>query len=205
MDGIRPAPATARGCLAILLAAASVLTPSLRMAAAEPLRTSVTVRVYQTAGLPLEVEQRALAEADRVLRGAFVDVEWRRCGARSSALACVEPPDSSELLLRIAPEGTLHQRKPATLGEAIIGRCDGGVLASVFADRVATLAGEAKTDIAVLLGRVTAHELAHLMMHTSVRHARRGLMRPHWTSEEVRRNRADDWLFTAEDVAAIHR
>jgi hypothetical protein len=67
---------------------------------------------------------------------------------------------------------------------------------------VAWLAKTAGTDVAVLLGRVIAHELGHLLRRTSA-HARHGLMRPNWTPDEVRRNRAADWAFTAGDVAAM--
>lgn len=56
----------------------------------------------------------------------------------------------------------------------------------------------------MLLGRVVAHELGHLMMHTSS-HAHRGLMRANWTPHEVRRNLAADWAFTADDIAAMSR
>jgi hypothetical protein len=56
----------------------------------------------------------------------------------------------------------------------------------------------------VLLGRVAAHELGHLMMRTSA-HPRRGLMRPNWTPNEIRRNRQADWAFTAGDVAAMRQ
>ena len=62
----------------------------------------------------------------------------------------------------------------------------------------------AGTDVAVLLGRVAAHELGHLMMHTTA-HARRGLMRPNWTPDEVRRNHLADWEFTAEDVTSMRQ
>jgi hypothetical protein len=193
----------ARRCFAIILAGAAVLAPPARLTAAEALRTPVTVRVYQTADLPFPLE-RALAEAEAVLRGALVDVRWRRCGARSSSAPCLDPPGSAELLLRIVLEEVPRRRK-LTLGEAIVSPCTGGVMASVYADRVVELADDAQTDVAVLLGRVAAHELAHLMMHTSVHHARRGLMRPNWTREEVRRNLGADWAFTSADVAAIRR
>ena len=62
----------------------------------------------------------------------------------------------------------------------------------------------AGTDVAVLLGRVAAHELGHLMMDTSA-HTRRGLMRPNWTPDEVRRNHFADWEFTAEDVTSMRQ
>jgi hypothetical protein len=194
-----------RGRIALILLVAAALTPATSLTAAEAPRTSVTVRVYQTADLPLALEQRVLAEAEAVLRSARVDVRWRKCATWISAEACVDPPKSSELLLRIALEGVPRQDRPRTLGLAIVSPCTGGQLASVYVDRVTTLAEEAATDVAVLLGRVAAHELAHLMMHTSVYHARSGLMRRNWTLAEVRRNRAADWAFTAADVAAIRR
>ena len=194
-----------RGVIVLILAVTAAWMPASPLTAAEALRTRVTVRVYQTADLPLAFEQRALAEAGTLMRGARVDIQWRRCGVRGSAAPCIEPRESSELFLRIARQGTPDQDRPLALGEAIVGRCTGGVLASVYADRVATLADEAEVDPAVLLGRVAAHELAHLMMRTSVRHAPHGLMRPNWTPAEIRRDRAADWMFTPADIAAIHR
>ena len=164
-------------------------------------RTALTVRVYQTAGLPSMLEQRALAEAETVLRAELVDVRWQECTGLNPSPACDVPPGSSELLL-VVREGAPCQDTSATLGEALVVRRAGGVLATVHFSCVAWLATVARTDVAVLLGRVTAHELGHLLMRTSA-HARRGLMRPNWTPDEVRRNRAADWAFTAGDVAAM--
>jgi hypothetical protein len=104
----------------------------------------------------------------------------------------------------VVREGAPCQDTSATLGEALVVRPAGGVLAAVNVHCVAWLATAARTDVAVLLGRVAAHELGHLMMRTPA-HARRGLMRPHWTPDEVRRNRAADWAFTAGDVAAMRQ
>ena len=92
---------------------------------------------------------------------------------------------------------------PTTLGKAVIVPDTGGILATVYFSCVERFATSAGTDFAVLLGRVAAHELGHLMLNSSV-HAHHGLMRPHWTLDEVRLNRAADWVFTAGDVAAMH-
>jgi hypothetical protein len=190
-------------CLALILAAASWMSPTASTSAAI-LRTTITVRVYQTAGLPSTLEQRALAEAETVLRAALVDVRWRQCTGLNPSTGCDAPLGPSELLLRIVQGGTPGQDTSATLGNALVVRRAGGVLATVYFSHVAWVAKAAKTDVAVLLGRVAAHELGHLMMHTPA-HARRGLMRPNWTPGEVRRNRPADWAFTAEDVAAMRQ
>ncbi len=64
---------------------------------------------------------------------------------------------------RAAPAST-----PGSLGFSFvdIGR-KAGTLATVFADRVQALAAIAGVDDGELLGRVIAHEIAHLLIGTS--------------------------------------
>lgn len=174
--------------------------------AGTPLAT-IQVRVYDTARLSSRFEQRALLEAERVLGTAQVHVRWQRCAGRDlkPSPACGARRSPVELSLRILPGDTTDHRRPTALGNALVSRRAGaGVLATVYADRVQVLANAAGTDAATLLGRVAAHELGHLLMHTA-RHPRHGLMRSRWTRDEVRMNRAADWAFTAEDVKAIQR
>ena len=189
--------------LALLLACAAVSTSPTALAAVAHHRRALTVRVYQIAGLPSALEKRALAEARTLLGRGLVDVRWQKCTSPNSSPICTVPPERSELLL-VLREGARCQDKPATLGEAIVGRQERGVLATVYVSCVTWLATAAGTDVGVLLGRVTAHELGHLMIGDAA-HARRGLMRANWTSDEVRRNRAADWAFTAADVAAMRQ
>ena len=189
--------------LGFIFVCAAVWTCSTALTAIAAPRTTLTVRVYQIAGLPPMLEQRALAEAEIVLRSAFVDVRWRKCSGLTRSEVCSSPPAPLELLL-VVRDGAPCEDTPATLGKAVVDRDGGGIFATVYLNCVERLAMSTRTDVAVLLGRVVAHELAHLMMRTSA-HARYGLMRPHWTSDEVRRNRAADWEFTARDVAAMRQ
>lgn len=190
--------------LALILAGAAAGASPTALTAAEVLRTAITVRVYQTAGLPSGLEQRALAEAETVLRDAFVDVSWRHCTGLNPSPACNVARGHSELSLRIVREGAPRHDTSATLGDALIDRGAGGVLATVYFNHVAWLAKTTGTDAAVVLGRAVAHELGHLLMRTLV-HPGRGLMRPSWTPGELRRNRSADWAFTAADVVAMRR
>jgi hypothetical protein len=91
----------------------------------------------------------------------------------------------------------------AALGDAIVERSAGGVLATVYFDRVATLANTAHTDVAIVLGRTIAHEIAHLLMRTAA-HSQCGVMRPRWTPREIRRNSTRDWSFTVGDILAMY-
>jgi hypothetical protein len=188
--------------LGLIFVCAAGWTCSSALTAMVAPRTSLTVRVYQTAGLPSMLE-RALAEAESVLRSALVDVHWRTCSGLARSAECSSSPAPLELLL-IVRDGPRCQDASATLGKALIVRDGSGIVATVYVNCVEWLATSAKTDVAVLLGRVAAHELGHLMMSTTA-HARRGLMRPNWTPDEVRQNRLADWEFTAEDVTAMHQ
>jgi hypothetical protein len=184
--------------LALILTCAAVWRSPAAVTATAVLRIALTVRVYQTAGLP-----SALEPAGTVLRAALVDVRWQECTGLNASPTCDVPPGPSELLL-VVREGAACQDTPATLGKALVVCRAGGVLATVNVNCVARLATASRTDVAVLLGRVAAHGLGHLMMRNSS-HARGGLMRPNWTPDEVRRNRAADWAFTAADVAAMRQ
>ena len=202
---VRAATSRTICCLALILAGAVAWTsPSALTAAAS--WTTITVRVYQTASLPSTLEQRSLTEAETVLRAARVDVRWRSCtGLSRRPATCDAPPEPSELSLRVLREGPTHQYTSFPLGDAIVVRRPGdGTLASVDFNHVARVAEAAQTDVAVLLGRVAAHELGHLLMHSSA-HAPHGLMRANWTLREVQQNRAADWAFTAWDVAALRQ
>jgi hypothetical protein len=186
---------------AVILACAalSASPASLMATAVSPI--ALTVRVHQSVDLPAALHTRALAEAEAVLRAGLVSVRWEECSPVDAPPRCHVPLGPSELLL-VVREGTRCPYASGTLGRAWVGGHAGGVLATVYSDCVVWLARSARADVAVLLGRVIAHELGHLVMGTPG-HARRGLMRPHWTADEVRRNRAADWAFTAADVAAM--
>jgi hypothetical protein len=180
---------------------AAMWTCSTAVTATVAPRTALTVRVYESVGLSASMERRALAEAEIVLRSALVDVRWEPCSRVAPSEACSVPPTPGERLLSVR-EGAGCPDVSVTLGEALVIRDKGGMLATVFFDCVVWLATATRTDVAVLLGRVAAHELGHLMMHSTA-HPRHGLMRPRWTRDEVRRNRSTDWEFTAEDVEAM--
>jgi hypothetical protein len=184
--------------LALVVASyAVVLPPRVVTAGDEPRR--IAVRVYQSAEVPASVEQRALAEAARLLRTARVDVRWRQCVGQP----CNGPSSAAELFLRIIRTGSPRKSRMAALGEALVPhQPSAGVLATVFLDRVEWLAFEAGADLAQLLGRVAAHELGHLLMQTRL-HAASGLMRATWTADEVRRDRAVDWAFRPGDASAM--
>lgn len=188
--------------LALVLVGLAALRAPAGLAANGVSRT-ITVRVYANADLPSLQVQRALAEADALLQAAHVEVRWRKCTGQNRPAACGASPGEFEMLLRVLKEGPVRKNQPDALGEALIAPCSGGgVLATVYLSHVARMAEATGTDLAVLLGRVAAHELGHLITQTPA-HTASGLMRPIWTPDEVRRNRAADWAFMAADMVSM--
>ncbi len=177
-------------------------------AAAVTAWTDVTVRVYDAARLPQSDAQKALAIAASTLGAAGVEVTWRACvrDAPRGTDPCDAPIVRGELVLRIlqSPESYVYSRR-MPLGDAIVDtRAGQGILGTLYVDRVRWLADVVDVDASTLLGRAIAHELGHLLLATN-EHSRHGLMRGVWSLDELRQQKGFDWLFAAQEVAAIHR
>jgi hypothetical protein len=199
---------TARHALSFVV----VMLP-LYASAAETLWTEITVRVYDATGGSADTRRASLEIAAAIVSAASVELIWRHCDepaakAGTPALArvheCDRPLAPGELAVRIVRSGTVdEQSRQLPLGDALVNKqTGGGVLATVYQDRVDWMAAQTGVDSRALLGRAIAHELGHLLMATSA-HAAHGLMRPIWSQSEVRRRRSNDWSFRPTEIAAI--
>ncbi len=166
----------------------------------------ILIRTYDAFGVPahdLETAQRA---ADGALRTAGLHTEWTTCESVAEAgLAsnrCVALPESGEVIVRIIG-GPRVEKDDTTLGYAFVDTAaKQGVLATLYAARIATLADQAGIERGTLLGRALAHEVGHLLLGTTA-HTPRGLMRAQWTLDELRRRIENDWLFSGTEAAEI--
>lgn len=168
---------------------------------------NLLVRVYDTAGVPEADRRRAFARANEILARVELDAAWLECpaGGLRAPSTCADPPGPGELVLRVVRStAAADERHPHALGYSLVDtRSGAGTLATVFIDRVDRLARHARGDRAAILGRAMAHEIGHLVLgHT--RHSPSGLMREHWTVEEVRRDRPEDWHFTRAEGESLH-
>ena len=182
----------------------SALAPTATASAAVALLDDTVVRVYDSAGVQAEMKESAFAVAAQTLAAASVAVRWKECdGAGPSCRAPVAPGELVVRIVRAPAPGRARPHLP--LGDAFVDRGTGaGVLATIYADRVMRVAAAAGIDAATLLGRAIAHELGHLLLATDA-HATRGLMRPTWSREDLRKERSADWIFTPEEVAHLRR
>jgi len=168
---------------------------------AEPL----TIRTYDAAGLAAGEMQSARESGGHILERAGLAVIWLDCTvprpSHASPPPCSAPLAPRELVVRIVPAGA--GIADHVLGSALVDRGH-GVLATVYADRVRTLADGAGTGIGQLIGRAAAHEVGHLLLG-STRHASRGLMRGVWEPGEVRNPRPWDWYLADGEAAGMRR
>jgi hypothetical protein len=188
---------------AVVAAIAGAQALSLSSGQAAVIVDSLLVRVYDGAGLSRGDRKRALDRAGDILARVEIEPAWLDCASPAlvlSTASCAAPPAPGELVVRLVratPDANRHH--PRTLGYSLLDTATGlGTLATVFIDRVDLLARAAHADRAAVLGRAIAHEMGHLILRTN-RHSGGGLMREHWTSEEIRRDRAEDWHFTAAE------
>jgi hypothetical protein len=178
--------------LALLLAVCSA--PSTTEASS----ATLVVRLYNTAAVPVENMQAAREAARSILNDTGLSVDFRNCGS------CDGPLRPSEVVVRViaAPAFNLALHPEAYGVTYVVRETNRGWLATVFSDRIAAAAVRAGVDPGVLLGRVIAHEVGHLLLGCGY-HGGTGVMRAEWTDAELMR--ADrDWRFSPSEAARMN-
>ena len=169
-------------------------------AVAEPAAT-LTVRLYNTSGIPSDQLAVARDVADGILRGTGISVTFRQCGRLAGDTdSCDEPLKHAEVVVRIIDAPAFN---PALHPEAygityIVRATNRGWLATVFSDRVDAAAQRIGIDSGTLFGRVMAHEIGHLLLGTDY-HGNTGVMRAEWTDAIINRGR-DEWRFSMAEA-----
>ena len=163
----------------------------------------VTVHLFDAYGVSPHDLNVAMSVASSTLSRAGVETRWIACTKGDTSPGCQTVLPPGDVILRIRP-GATNGLAPMALGSALVNReLRTGVIATLYADRVADVSHRSGTAAGTLLGWAAAHELGHLLLG-STSHPRRGLMRALWTSRELQRGWESDWMFTAGEVNQIH-
>ena len=174
------------------------------IAGAQPNVEQLTVRTYDTFGVTTHDMTVAKNATAGILKGAGIDIRWRDCsgvGQRTtrSRLACDDPLGMREVIVRIT-----HARSRTaanSLGDSMVDvQRETGAFATIYEDRVASMAALASFDAGTLLGRAMAHELGHLLLGSAV-HSSSGLMRAYWNVEDLQHDVSRDWVVSAVEAA----
>ena len=180
--------------------------PSALDAEARP--ANLTVRIYNNVGILPHDLRVATSEAEAILQAAGIKVSlvecWHREAEPSTAPPdCRQAPTGRALTLRLPSAASSRSTKMVSMGYSLVQVGDAApFLATVYTDRVMTVARDAEVDPHRLLGRAIAHEIGHLLLNTT-HHANGGLMRERWTRDELRKNDPLDWEFRDQDTRVM--
>jgi hypothetical protein len=168
----------------------------------------VVILVHDSFGVQPSEMESARKTVDTILRLVSIQIEWHMCGGTHKSSEAVDPlcnrslTDEHLVVRFVAATPAVPSR---SLGSAIVDGQDGpGVFATVYVDRVHSLASRTRVDPSLVLARVTAHEVGHLLIGTPV-HNDGGLMRAKWSDRELRRNHPFDWMWSQQDIDEIAR
>ncbi len=156
---------------------------------------TITVQVYNWAKVSPATLEKGQTVASEIFREAGIKLKWAGC-------PCEATPKEPTLSLRIIPKlfgSTQSSFRSDHLGFAAVTE-EGGVLATVFFDRIDSLGKGG--DLSGLLGLATAHELGHLLLGSKA-HTPAGIMQPRWTRQQLWAAERNNFRFTLEQAEAI--
>ena len=149
-----------RRCRALIAATFIAGATSVIRAAADPVRILVQIENY--AGISPRTLAAAKAEVEEIFRHAQVSVTWQHAGDHGRSIT-----------LRIVNLETAAGNLPTSmLGLAVRPRQS----AFVFYNRILDVSRRRAVDEGVLIGRVMAHEIGHVLLPPG-RHSHYGVMR----------------------------
>jgi hypothetical protein len=170
------------------------------MLAAAAAALTITIRVYDLYGLSSDQRDKAFALAGETLAQANVSTTWIDCSRVDGVvpLPCRAVLKDGEIVLRIQDRTS---RGPHILGTAVVQDTGPNVIASIYAGAAGDRVAKSGLPLWIILGRVTAHEIGHLLLGSNS-HAPTGLMKAAW---DLKRPHASEWQFTRLDADKMRR
>jgi hypothetical protein len=184
----------------------SVLFGSLPVLAASGQGNLIQLRVsvFNSSPISSSTIERAEGEAGRVLHHVGVEVIWLNCPQdiqqEASLGRCSEAAFPSHLHLRILRVS--RGLKVSTVGISFSAEDGQGCYADLFYEPIQKLQEDTRVSPSVILGHAMAHELGHLLLGTNS-HSSNGLMKAHWTREDLTNASKGNLRFSLEQALRI--
>jgi hypothetical protein len=146
-------------------------------------RSSLTVSVYNDAGVPFATLQDAEVISSRISEEARIHIEWIDClpGNSSMGAVCKLAATEGQLQVRVGRH-SLNLRS-SILGISYLSDV-GGSQADVFYESIKKLHQNMPGQPAIILGHVMSHEIGHLLLGTNS-HSSSGIMRARWDKQQI--------------------
>lgn len=195
-------PTTFKATLGLgLVLFGTLLVPDATAQSAFP---QLRVSIFNSSPILPATIARAKTEAGRVLRVAGVEVIWIDCLQDGPHTAppdlCSEASFPSHLHLRILYVS--RGLKASTLGISFSAENGQACYADLFYEPIQQLQEETHVSSSVILGHAMAHEVGHLLLGTNS-HSPSGLMREHWTREDLAKASKGNLRFSREQSLRI--
>jgi hypothetical protein len=177
--------------------------------AAQPPDTGlkIEVHIYNYSKVSHEMLVRAEQESARILERIGVATIWLDCPITSQEAvrnrACALPDAPTRLTLRLLSNSMADSLGVGgdIFGSALLPANEGfGVVANIYADRTRELAD--RREFEVILGRVMAHELGHLLLGKNA-HSVAGIMHARWRAQDLGLSRQAAMLFLPREAKRI--
>ena len=171
------------------------------------LAATIIIRSFNNFGVPAADLAVARQDVKAILQQVGVNIVWADCwvGDRQPADAparCQEPV-GGDIVLRLQQTGEADRSKFVSMGFSLVGIAGASpFLATVYVDRVESVARGAGIDARRLLGLAIAHEIGHVLLNNST-HAPSGLMRANWSRNELRGKDSAAWHFLHAEAAHV--
>jgi hypothetical protein len=189
--------------MAVLAVAAAAMTASPAWAGSNHNTESgatITLHVYDYVQANRATLIAAEGETSRILAAAGVKARWTDCPISHSAMRnepnCPASTSSfDDYIVSIEPD--VMARKLPRSSDAFGTTLDapsGPYRAYIFYERITADAGGNTGSTGVLVGRVMAHEIGHMVLGSA--HSRTGIMRAHWSLDDFTTLAGPQMLFT---------
>ena len=171
------------------------------------LAATIFIRSFNNFGVPEPELAAARHGAAAVLQQAGVNVVWVDCWVRdrqpaSAPARCLEPV-GGDIVLRLHKAGADDRARFVSMGFSLVGATDAlPFLATVYVDRVYSVAHGAGVEAHRVLALAIAHEIGHVLINSNT-HASGGLMRADWPRHHLRSTDAATWHFLDTDAAKV--
>ena len=157
--------------------------------------SKITVLVNDQAQVAPAILLQAERETARIFHVAGIEIAWVNCNRNAEPDQCAQLLGSNQFMVHIVQSGVT--RTQCVLGESFLGEDGTGKYADVYFERIQWAHREFDADEAHLLGRVSAHELGHLLLGTHS-HSNVGIMKPQWDPQTLRRIELGVLVFTKQ-------
>ena len=188
-------------CLNLSLLLAALTCPAGEASVSKAPGFTITIHVYNYAGVSEKTLARAKEEACRIFGNAGLTALWVEhaltAADRRHPHHSTDSWDSTHFVLRLLTQSREGSSINA-MGEAL----SLVEIANVFMNRVTEQAAIGELSVSRMLGHTIAHEIGHLLLGDNS-HSPGGIMAAPWTKQDLWQMSIGALLFTHQEVTRI--